>query len=243
MTQDKRAEVRFFDAFASGNPYDVFTPQSNQRIIEAAMQLGGFQAGYSVADLGCGSGTFTRLLKQRGLNIFGLDISHKLLALGLRSAPAVPYVTGDAEYLPIQSNSMDGVMLMGVIHHFPDPVPFLQEVYRILKPGKKFIAFDPNRANPFMYLYRVKQSPFYSAVGVTENEQPIDAQQVAQYCREIGFHTQTGFMSGLQYRYVESPVARLGLPIYNMLESVLFKAKPLEPLSAFVLTSGVKPPA
>ena len=41
----------------------------------------------------------------------------------------------------------------------------------MLKPnGGRFVAFDPNRMNPFMWLYRDRASPFYSSVGVTEND-------------------------------------------------------------------------
>ena len=43
----------------------------------------------------------------------------------------------------------------------------------MLRPGGRFVAFDPNRMNPFMWLYRDRSSPFYSPVGVTQNERPV----------------------------------------------------------------------
>ena len=52
----------------------------------------------------------------------------------------------------------------------------------MLRPGGRFVAFDPNRMNPFMCLYRDRSSPFYSPVGVTENERPVLAKAGRAQC-------------------------------------------------------------
>ena len=44
--------------------------------------------------------------------------------------------------------------------------------------GRPFVAFDPNRMNPFMYLYRDRSSPLYSPVGVTPNQRPVLAREI-----------------------------------------------------------------
>ena len=75
----------------------------------------------------------------------------------------------------------------------------------MLKPGGRFVAFDPNRMNPFMWLYRDRASPFYSSVGVTENERPILAWRVAEMFHDESFRVQTDYLAGLAYRYVASP--------------------------------------
>ena len=67
LAQDKQKEIKFFDAHAAEASYDVFTPQSNERLIDAIVRLGKFGRGSRVADLGCGSGVFTDLLQQRGV--------------------------------------------------------------------------------------------------------------------------------------------------------------------------------
>jgi SAM-dependent methyltransferase len=51
------------------------------------------------------------------------------------------------------------------VHRLLDPARCASEVFRVLKPDGSFVAFDPNRLNPFMYLYRDRSSPFYSSVG------------------------------------------------------------------------------
>ncbi len=240
-TQDKSKEVAFFDAHAGSDEYDVFTPQANDRLIAAFKRLSGLPAGARVADLGCGSGVFTELLRRAGYQSVGLDISPKLVALGRRKYPGLELVEGDAENLPFETASLDGVLLSGLVHHFPDPRRLAAEVQRVLKPGGRFVAFDPNRMNPFMWLYRDRSSPFYSSVGVTENERPILARQVADIFRDEGFSVESDFLAGLAYRYVASRRTRVLLPIYNFIDNVLFNLAILKPFRPFVLTSGEKP--
>jgi len=129
-----------------------------------------------------------------------------------------------------------------LVHHFPDPRRVAAEVRRVLKPGGRFVAFDPNRMNPFMWLYRDRASPFYSPVGVTENERPILASEVAQIFRNEGFRVQTDYLAGLAYRYVASQATRTLLPIYNFIDGTLFELSIMRPFRPFVLTSGEKLP-
>ena len=67
----------------------MFTAQANERLIAAFVRLSGLPHGARVADLGCGSGVFTELLRRRGYTSVGLDISPKLVALGRRKYPGL----------------------------------------------------------------------------------------------------------------------------------------------------------
>jgi SAM-dependent methyltransferase len=239
-TQDKNKEIAFFDAHAASDEYDVFAPQANEKLIDAFVRLSGLGADARVADLGCGSGVFTELLRRRGYSAVGIDISPKLVAVGRAKYPGLELLEGDAENLPFAAGSLDGVLLSGLVHHFPDPRRLAAEVSRVLKPGGRFVAFDPNRTNPFMWLYRDRSSPFYSSVGVTENERPVLAHQVRSIFSNEGFQVQTDYIAGLAYRYVASSRTRMLLPIYNFIDNVVFNLAIMKPLRPFVLTSGVK---
>lgn len=239
--QDKQKEIAFFDGHAEADSYDVFTPQSSARLIDAIVRHGHFAAGHRVADLGCGSGVFTALLHGRGIDSVGLDLSPKLVALGRRSYPGVEFLEGDVEHLPFQDASLDGVLLSGLVHHLPDPSRCAAEVFRVLRPGGRFVAFDPNRMNPFMYLYRDRSSPFYSPVGVTPNERPVLARAVAATFSAAGFRVGTDYLSNLRYRYVASSRVRFLLPIYNAVDAALFAPSFMRPFRSFVLTFGEKP--
>jgi ubiquinone/menaquinone biosynthesis C-methylase UbiE len=239
--QDKQKEIAFFDGHAAADTYDVFTPESNVRLITTCMRLARARPGARIADLGCGSGVFTDLLRSLGYNAVGLDISPKLIALGRAKYPDVEFMEGDVEELPFPDASLDGVLLSGLLHHLPDPARCAGEVFRVLKPGGAFVAFDPNRMNPFMYLYRDRSSPLYSSVGVTENERPVLARQIAAVFRRSGFEVGTDYISDLSYRYLASSKLRWMLPAYNALDRMLFAPDFMKPLRSFVLTYGEKP--
>jgi ubiquinone/menaquinone biosynthesis C-methylase UbiE len=240
-TQDKQTEVEFFDRFAERDEYNVFEETASQKLIDAFCRLTGLSAGAKVADLGCGSGVFTQLLRQKGYEAVGLDISAKLLEIGRSKYPGILFFEGDVEALPFPSNSLDGVLLSGVVHHLPDPRRCAAEVFRVLRPGGRFMAFDPNRRNPFMWLYRDRSSPFYSPVGVTENERPVLAEEVQGTFAAAGLKARTDYLSGLAYRHVASPLARCVLPAYNLLDRILFSPSLMKRYGPFVLTFGEKP--
>ncbi len=238
--QDKAKEVAFFDRFAASDDYDVFLPEAKTRIIDAFVRLSALPPGAKVADIGCGSGAFTELLAARGYRTTGLDISPKLIELARRKFPAIEFVEGDAEHLPFEAGSCDGILLSGLIHHFPDQRRLAAEVFRVLKPGGRFVAFDPNRMNPLFWLYRDPSSPLYSQAGVTENERPLLARQAANTFRAAGFDVRTDYLAGLPYRFVQSAAVRTLLPVYNAVDRWVFTLPPLAPFSPFVLTAGEK---
>jgi ubiquinone/menaquinone biosynthesis C-methylase UbiE len=241
LVQDKQKEIDFFDGHAAADSYDVFTPESNMRLIETCSRLAKLKPGARIADLGCGSGVFTDLLRQQGYVPVGLDISPKLIELGKAKYPDVEFLEGDVEHLPFPSASLDGVLLSGLVHHLPDPARCAAEAFRVLKPGGSFVAFDPNRMNPFMYLYRDRSSPLYSSVGVTENERPVLAHQIASVFQRCGFKVGTDYISDLNYRYLASSKLRWLLPAYNAIDRVVFAPNFMKPLRSFVLTYGEKP--
>lgn len=241
LPQNKASEIAFFDSHGAADAYDVFAPTSNERLIDAVVRLSGLPKGARVVDLGCGSGVFTDVLQRRGYRCAGVDLSPKLIEIARGKYKDIEFSVGDIERLSFPGGSFDGVLLSGVLHHLPDPSRCAAEVFRILRPGGKFVAFDPNRRNPFMYLYRDRSSPVYSSVGVTENERPVLAEEIAATFRKAGFRAGSEFLSGLRYRYIASGMARPLLPIYNTVDSILFAPHFMRQFRAFVLSFGEKP--
>jgi SAM-dependent methyltransferase len=236
--QKKSAEIRFFDQHAEQGDYNVFTDTASRKIIDAFMSYTGLAPPARIVDLGCGSGAFTRLLSDALFAVEGVDISPRLVALARRMHPLIVFREGDVEALPFADCTFDGVLLSGIVHHLPDPSRCAAEVRRILKPGGWFFAFDPNRLNPLMYLYRDRSSPFYSSVGVTENERPVLAREVARVFSAAGLRVFSAGLGGLSYRYIASSRARRLLPIYNALDALLSGLVFMAPFRPFVLTYG-----
>ena len=241
--QDKLSEARFFDEHARAeDEYNVFTDASTEMLIETCIRIAGFRPGSRIADLGCGSGIFTSILAAKGYSPIGVDLSRGLIERARAQYPTIEFIVADVEALPFGDDSLDGALLSGIVHHLPDATPFAREIRRTLRTDGAFVAFDPNRLNPFMYLYRDRSSPLYSNKGVTPNERPVVPGAVRRLFEREGFEITLDYLSGLHYRYVSSPAARVFLPVYNFADSLLGSSKLLKPFHAFVLTKGVKRP-
>ncbi len=89
-----------------------------------------------ILELGCGAGTYVRLLGGLGHRPVGLDYSLPSLARALASDPGAKghYVGGDAYGLPFRDATFDMVMSIGVLQALSDPERALDEMVRLLSP-------------------------------------------------------------------------------------------------------------
>ena len=95
--------------------------------------------GTSVLDLGSGTGAaFDQLLNYETTAI---DPDKKMLELNTFENK----VLGSAENLPFVDNSFDNVFCSFVWRNVSDTNKALEEVYRVLRPGGKFILLDMTR--------------------------------------------------------------------------------------------------
>ncbi len=241
--QDKKAEIDFFDGFAGPEGYDVFDAESKERLISECLKILSTirkpEEGSLFADMGCGSGVFTGILKKRGFSVIGLDLSFRILRCGYQGQ-VHDLINGDVEFLPIQDSSLDFILFSGMLHHLPDKNLCAKEAFRVLKPGGAFVAFDPNKSNPFMWLYRDISSPLHSQKGVTRNECPVSAEEVAEVFEKHGFKVKLGYLSGLHYKAIASSFLRPLLPLYNLLDGLIFSTDFMSRRRSFLITVGMK---
>jgi ubiquinone/menaquinone biosynthesis C-methylase UbiE len=242
--QDKKAEMEFFDQY-SEKGYDVFDVESKNRIIGECLSVLSrftkFDRGKLMADFGCGSGAFTDILRDRGFHAVGLDLNYKILSAGRRKFSEIDFINGDVDKLPIASESLDLILFSGMLHHLPEKSSCAAEAFRVLKPGGSFVAFDPNKLNPFMWIYRDKSSPLHSDKGVSVNESPVSQSEVYEVFSNVGFKVDFDYLSGLHYRMIASSFLRPILPVYNFLDDVIFRPRFMKRRRAFLITVGQKP--
>jgi len=99
----------------------------------------------TVVDLACGTGIVTRRLLTPARRVLGVDRSVGMLTLASGRLPQV--VGGDATRLPLESASVDAIVLIWLLHLLTDAEPVLAEAARVLRPGGVLIStVDKNQA-------------------------------------------------------------------------------------------------
>jgi len=117
---------------------------------EGLLDQGLLGAGGRVLELGCGAGTYVRLLAKRAHPVVGLDYSLPSLGRAVAADPsqAGRYVGGDAARLPFQDRSFQAVTCIGVFQALDHPETALGEIARILEPGGVAVVETLNPWDP-----------------------------------------------------------------------------------------------
>jgi SAM-dependent methyltransferase len=94
-------------------------------------------------DVGTGFGFFLAEMKRRGWDVTGVEISQKAMDYA-RDVLGLTIYPGPLEKVGFPENHFDVVTGFYVIEHIPNPVVFLKECYRILKPGGLLLLRYPH---------------------------------------------------------------------------------------------------
>lgn len=97
-----------------------------------------------ILDLCCGTGDFTKILTeiQPKSKVIGLDISQEMIKLAKNKNPQKPFLSGDCTNLPFKENEFDYVTVGFGLRNIENRSKALSQVYRVLKPGGKFLHLD-----------------------------------------------------------------------------------------------------
>jgi len=103
-------------------------------------------------DAGCGAGTLSRWLAERGCHVLGVDAASSMIEVATQLAQEVPHAdtlkfarVESVACLPADDASMGGVLCSSVLEYVDDPRACLQEFARALKTGGLLLASVPNR--------------------------------------------------------------------------------------------------
>jgi|GEM_PF-778503 len=104
-----------------------------------------FVTSKTVLDIACGEGYGSAALLRAGAaRVTGVDVS-EATCLHAATKYGTSAVCGNAENIPVATNSIDVVVSFETIEHLLEPEKFVLECWRVLKPGGVLVISTPNR--------------------------------------------------------------------------------------------------
>lgn len=184
--------------------------------------------GQTIVDVGCGfGGTVASLnehfsdLQLTGVNIDSRQLDRAKAWVIPQNNNVINWVQANAIALPFADASVDVVLAVECIFHFPDRQQFLQEVRRILKPGGQLAISDFLPSDLFASLPLLKSdsvsSGFYGGFDISCT--------IASYrdlAQKTGFHLA-----------IERDITNETLPTYDCLRRLAVELKWFEPSAMF----------
>ncbi|XP_071493198.1 uncharacterized protein [Diadema antillarum] len=105
-----------------------------------------FNPSDEVLDVGCGPGTACGEIATRVKSVTGFDLSPGMISVANRkhAAPNVDFVVADAHYFGQGcEEKFDKIICLCVLHWCRDQKRVLQNIFRCLKPGGRFLLWFP----------------------------------------------------------------------------------------------------
>jgi 2-polyprenyl-3-methyl-5-hydroxy-6-metoxy-1,4-benzoquinol methylase len=124
--------------------------KARQAVLAECLQ-GRDLVGASWLDAGCGTGTLSRWLAERGCKVLGVDAAAEMAETASLLAQGEKFINLSFErvetiaHLPVSSNSRDGILCSSVLEYVSEVDACLKEFARVLRPGGLLLVSVPNR--------------------------------------------------------------------------------------------------
>lgn len=147
--KDDSADIKYIGYEDIGKYYSGLSLYKKIDIDERHKKVAQLIGDGILLDLACGDGLYTIPFVMQGVKTISMDISDKMLSLLYKRAEIADIDSSrllvcraNALYIPLCDCSVDAVIANSVLHLISKPELVLNEIYRVLKAGGKFITFD-----------------------------------------------------------------------------------------------------
>ena len=135
-----------------------------------------------VLDVGCGPGTVTAYLAQRGIDVAGVDLSPRMIDHARRLYPKCTFTVGSATDFDLRPASLGGVLGWWSLFNLPRNIlpPALVSFAAALRPGGQLIIATHVGDND------VERTEAYNGVSVEWTTYQWQPEQLIDLVREAG---------------------------------------------------------
>lgn len=118
--------------------------QTRDELKEKKKRIIAHKANGHFLDIGCGLGEEMAVYHQLGFNVHGTEFDQDCINFILSLLPDANLFRGDLLQAYYPDESFDVVNICHVIEHLIDPVAYVKEIHRILKPGAILVIGTPD---------------------------------------------------------------------------------------------------
>jgi len=126
-----------------GLNYDV-TRRPDPYLVQCLASHLEVRDGCKYVDLACGSGNYTGALAEKGVEMYGIDLSDVMIKAAKEKNPRVDWFLGDVGELPFEDDLFHGAICTLAVHHFDCLYLAFCEAFRVLKHGN-FVIFTSTK--------------------------------------------------------------------------------------------------
>jgi ubiquinone/menaquinone biosynthesis C-methylase UbiE len=128
-----------------GQSYSKFRVP-DRRIVDLIVNLLQLEPGSLIADIGAGTGNYSRAIADRGYFLYAVEPSLVMRSQATEHSQ-IQWFTGYAEDIPLPTSSVDAAISILASHHFSNLEKAVGEMHRVAKTGAiVFLTFDPRVA-------------------------------------------------------------------------------------------------
>ena len=116
-----------------------------------------------VLEIGCGTGHFTKWMESLGLECYGLDLSHLMLAEAKKLWSNGQLIQSESHLLPFKSGSFDVTAFLACLEYMPNVNTVFQEAARVTRKGIVIGLMNKWSPSTIRRIAQVKmgKNPFY----------------------------------------------------------------------------------
>jgi SAM-dependent methyltransferase len=214
-----RSLLRFYQDYLPEDESSVEAWQRMMRSIfpKAANLIERYKKRGRLLDVGAGFGFFLSEMRGRGWEVVGVEISQKAMDHA-KDVLGLTLHLGPLEKVGFPESDFDVVSGFYVIEHLPDPMAFLKECYRILKPGGLLLLRYPH-TTPIKNLLRFFgiENRLYDLPAHLSDFSP---EMIQQCLEKAGFKEWNHFIGG--YTLPQEPGKKIASSVFGNLSEALF---------------------